>query len=106
MCTRARTRMQPRTRARTQPRFHFQPSAQRHALRGSGSQRSVRGVRLQVRLDVLVAVMLARERNRPADAADGCAPLAASLAASLAALPSRPLELVAEAVAALSGADV
>ena len=42
--------------------------------------------------------MLARERT---DAANGT-----PLAASLAALPSRPLELVAEAVAALGGADV
>jgi hypothetical protein len=49
------------------------------------------------RLDVLVAVMLARERRAPTEHADGCAPLAASLAA----LPSRPLEMIAEAVAAL-----
>ncbi len=51
------------------------------------------------RLEVLVAVMLARERRLPADTtADGCSKLAAALAA----LPSRPLEMVAEAVAALS----
>ena len=50
------------------------------------------------RLEVLVAVMLARERRWHADtAADGCT----ALAAALAALPSRPLEMVAEAVAAL-----
>ena len=42
--------------------------------------------------------MLARERRWPADtAADGCTELAAALAA----LPSRPLEMVADAVAAL-----
>jgi hypothetical protein len=51
------------------------------------------------RLEVLVAVMLARERHATADAAagDGCT----SLAAALATLPSRPLEMIAEAVAAL-----
>ena len=54
------------------------------------------------RLGVLVAVMLARERRAPTEHADGCTPLAASLAA----LPSRPLELIAEAVAALGGADL
>ena len=42
--------------------------------------------------------MLARERHAPADdAADGCTELAAALAT----LPSRPLEMIAEAVAAL-----
>ena len=54
------------------------------------------------RLGVVVAVMLARERRAPTEHADGGTPIAASLAA----LPSRPLELVAEAVAALGGADV
>ncbi len=50
------------------------------------------------RLEVLIAGMLARERRSPADAAAaGCT----ALAAALAALPSRPLEMVAEAVAAL-----
>jgi len=50
------------------------------------------------RLEVLVAVMLARERRAPADAAaDGCTELAAALAT----LPSRPLEMIAEALAAL-----
>jgi hypothetical protein len=54
------------------------------------------------RLEVLVAVMLARERRAPADAAaDGCTELAAALAT----LPSRPLEMIAEAVAALGCAD-
>ena len=54
------------------------------------------------RLEVLVAVMLARERLSPADAAaEGCTELAAALAA----LPSRPLEMVADAVAALGSAD-
>ena len=59
------------------------------------------GARVQ-RLEVLVAVMLARERRAPAnDAADGCTELAAALAT----LPSRPLEMIAEAVAALGCAD-
>ena len=51
------------------------------------------------RLEVIIAVMLARERRSHADtaAADGCTKLAAALAA----LPSRPLEMVAEAVARL-----
>jgi hypothetical protein len=50
------------------------------------------------RLEVLVAIMLARERRAPADAAaNGCT----ALAAALATLPSRPLEMVADAVAAL-----
>ena len=54
------------------------------------------------RLEVVVAVMLARERQGPADdAADGCTELAAALAT----LPSRPLEMIAEAVAALGCAD-
>ena len=55
------------------------------------------------RLEVLIAVMLARERRAPTDtAADGCTPLAVALAA----LPSRPLEMVAAAVAAFGRADV
>ncbi len=58
------------------------------AANGSGVQR----------LEVMVAVMLARERPAPTGAADGSAAL---IAASLAALPSRPLEMIAEAVAAL-----
>ncbi len=50
------------------------------------------------RLEMLITIMLARERRAPADAAaDGCT----ALAAALATLPSRPLELVADAVAAL-----
>ncbi len=54
------------------------------------------------RLEVLVAVMLARERRWPANtAADGCTELAAALAT----LPSGLLEMVAEAVAALGHAD-
>ena len=54
------------------------------------------------RLEVLVAVMLARERRAPADAAaDGCTELAAALAT----LPSGLLEMIAEAVAALGCAD-
>jgi hypothetical protein len=55
------------------------------------------------RLEVLIAVMLAHERHGRTDAAvGGCTPLAAALAA----LPSRPLEMVADAMAALGGADV
>ncbi len=55
------------------------------------------------RLEVLIAVMLARERHILADAAtDGCT----ALAAALASLPSRPLEMIADAVAALGCADV
>ena len=54
------------------------------------------------RLEVLVAVMLARERRVPADdAADGCTELAAALVT----LPSGVVEMVAEAVAALGCAD-
>ena len=54
------------------------------------------------RLEVLVAVMLARERRAPADdAADGCTELAAALAT----LPSGLLEMVAKAVAVLGCAD-
>ena len=54
------------------------------------------------RLEVLVSVMLARERRWPADtAAGGCTKLAAALAT----LPSGLLEMVADAVAALVFAD-
>ncbi len=54
------------------------------------------------RLEVLVAVMLARERRWPADTvADGCTELATALAT----LPSGLLEMVADAVAALGCAD-
>ena len=54
------------------------------------------------RLEVLVSVMLARERRWPADtAAVGCSELAAALVA----LPSLTLALVADAVVALGGAD-
>ncbi len=51
------------------------------------------------RLEVLIAVMLARERRALAGVAkaDGCT----ALAAALAELPSRPLEMVADAVVAL-----
>ena len=59
------------------------------------------GARVQ-RLEMLIAVMLARERRAPADAAaDGCTELAAALTT----LPSGLLEMVAEAVAALGCAD-
>ena len=54
------------------------------------------------RLEVLIDVMLARERRWPADtAADGCSKLAAALAT----LPSGLLEMVADAVAGLGCAD-
>jgi hypothetical protein len=54
------------------------------------------------RLEVLVAVMLARERRAPADAQDGgCTELAAALAT----LPSGVFEMIADAVAALGCAD-
>ncbi len=54
------------------------------------------------RLEVLVAVMLARERRALADAEDGgCTELAAALAT----LPSGVLAIVADAVAALGHAD-
>ena len=50
------------------------------------------------RLEVLIAIMLARERRALADAEEGgCT----ALAAALATLPSGLLEMVAEAVAAL-----
>ena len=55
------------------------------------------------RLKMLIAVLLARERCGQRDAAAaGCTPLAVALTA----LPSRPLELIADAVAALGSADV
>ncbi len=54
------------------------------------------------RLEMLVSVMLARERRWPADtAADGCTKLAAALAT----LPSGVFAIVADAVAALGHAD-
>ena len=53
------------------------------------------------RLEVLVAVMLARERHAPAGDAFGCTELAAALATS----PSGLLAMVADAVAALGCAD-
>ena len=65
------------------------------------AEEAVIGARVQ-RLEVLIAVMLARERRAPADAAaEGCTELAAALAT----LPSGLLEMVAEAVAALGCAD-
>ena len=50
------------------------------------------------RLEVLIAIMLARERRATADAA---ADRFTELAVGLATLPSRPLEMIAEALAAL-----
>jgi hypothetical protein len=78
------------------------PLIPRHAgvHRQQGRNRR-RGAHVQ-RLEVLVAVMLARERRAPEGAAaDGCTELAAALAT----LPSGLLEMVAEAVAALGHAD-
>ena len=55
------------------------------------------------RLEVMVTLMLGRERPAPAGAAAaGCT----ALAVALTGLPSRPLEMIAEAVAALGYADV
>jgi hypothetical protein len=55
------------------------------------------------RLEVLIAVILARERRAKADAVgDGCT----ALAAALAMLPSGLIEIVAEAVAALGCVEV
>ena len=56
------------------------------------------------RFEILVAVMLARERrcSPPDAAAESCSPLAAALTA----LPSLPLEMVAEALVALGFSDV
>jgi hypothetical protein len=54
------------------------------------------------RLEVVIAVMLARERRWHAEnAADDCTELAAALAT----LPTRPLEMVVDAVVALDWAD-
>ena len=75
------------------------PIAQAHG-RNRGRKR-YRGALVQ-RFEVLVAVMLARERCALADdAADGCTELAATLAT----LPSGVVEIVADAVAALGCAD-
>jgi hypothetical protein len=66
------------------------------------------------RLEVLVAVMLARERRAPARRVQRCSPRllrgrasdsCMELAAALATLPSGLLEMVADAVAALGHAD-
>ncbi len=84
--------------ARTRTGSHHRHSAA-HCAAAARSGRYRGAVQ---RLGVLVAVMLARERRAPTEAAVGCTPLAASLAA----LPSRPLELIAEAMAALGVADV
>ncbi len=75
----------------------------RHGARlpAKGHRRHRGAVGVQ-RLEVLVAVMLARERRALADAEDGgCM----AFAAALATLPSGLLEIVADAVAALGHAD-
>ena len=71
----------------------------RKAATNTGRSR-FRDARVQ-RLEVVVAVMLARERRAADDAADGCTELAAALAT----LPSGLLEMIAHAVAALGCAD-
>ena len=82
---------------RRQTRLHVNTRSHKR----KAAEEAVIGARVQ-RLEVLIAVMLARERRALADdAADGCTELAAALAT----LPSRPLELIAEAVAALGCAD-
>ena len=93
------------TRARARFATPTDPFACEHPIahaRGRNTGRNrFRGARVQ-RLEVLVAVMLARERRAPADdAADGCTELAAALAT----LPSGLLEMIAHAVAALGCAD-
>ena len=93
------------SRARTRIATPRDPIACEHPIsqaQGRNRRRNrYRGARVQ-RLEVLVAVMLARERRALADAQDGgCTELAAALAT----LPSRPLEMIAEAVAALCCAD-
>ena len=87
---------------RRQTRLHVNTHTIAHTCKAeTESVIDIIGARVQ-RLEVLVAVMLARERRAPAnDAADGCTELAAALAT----LPSRPLEMIAEAVAALGCAD-
>ena len=92
-----------RARARiatpTDPVACEHPIAQAHG-RNRGRKR-YRGALVQ-RFEVLIAVMLARERCALAgDAADGCTELAAALAT----LPSGVVEIVASAVAALGCAD-
>ncbi len=64
--------------------------------RWAHDQRRAPGVQ---RLEVMVTLMLARERRAPTDdAAAGCMPLAAALAT----LPAGLMELVARAVVALT----
>jgi hypothetical protein len=87
------------THARHAPICYHHPHGIRAQDRGNGRYLYC-GDGLQ-RLEVLVAVMLARERRWPADtAAGGCTKLAAALAT----LPSGLLEMVADAVVALGGA--
>jgi hypothetical protein len=80
--------MGPSTHSRTHARMHAHTPPALRRRPPSGVQR----------LEVLVAVMLARERRILADAeAGGCT----ALAAALATLPSGVIEIVANAVAAL-----
>ena len=93
------------TRARARFATPTDPAACEHPIAPAQGRRRGRnrhrGARVQ-RLEVLVAVMLARERRAQADAAaDGCTELAAALAT----LPSGLLEMVADAVAALGCSD-
>ena len=92
-----------RARARiatpTDPVACKHPVAQAHGR--NGGRKRYQGALVQ-RFEVLIAVMLARERRALADdAADGCTELAAALAT----LPSGVVEIVADAVAALGCAD-
>ncbi len=57
------------------------------------------------RLEMLVTLMLARERRAAADAADSADVGGTPFTAALAVLPSGVLEMVAEAAAALGHAD-
>ena len=92
-------------RARARIATPTDPVACEHTIaqaqgRNRGRKR-YRGALVQ-RFEVLIAVMLARERCALADdAADGCTELAAALVT----LPSGVVEIVANAVAALGCAD-
>ena len=86
---------------------HSRTHARTHARMRMPHRQTYAGLRLRPpfgvqRLEVLVAVMLARERRAQAVAEAGGCP---ALAAALAALPSGVLQMVADAVAALGPRD-